>query len=218
MRKATLYTRVQLLPCYRSDISPIWSRGGGSGLEWRQSGCRRGPSWWRYRTWSRCRSPRLTKWNWLSYRNISHILTLFETPASRQCALGRLQILVDKKTGKSVQRFPKLIAVHIQLDEIENECLCLKLKEQKFLGETEKIKWKCQCPNPRDGVCIVLSTESYQMFIFLDYISSGRWTNKYIEHDEITSFNVQRMVQPNKDTKRYSTRLYALTGVHPAKK
>ena len=148
MRKATLYTRVQLLPCYHSDISPIGSRGGGSGLEWRQSGCRRGPSWWRYRTWSRCRSPRLTKWIWLSYRNISHILTLFETPASRQFALGRLQILVERKTGKSVQRFPKLIAVHIQLDEIENECLCLKLKGTKVSRGDWENKVKMPMPQP----------------------------------------------------------------------
>ena len=62
--------------------------------------------------------------------NISHILTLFETPASRrQCELERLHILVENKTGTSVRRFPKILEVHIQLDQIENECLCLKLNK-----------------------------------------------------------------------------------------
>ena len=61
---------------------------------------------------------------------LSHILTLFETPASRrQCALERLHILVENKTGTSVRRFPKILEVHIQLDQIENECLCLKLNK-----------------------------------------------------------------------------------------
>ena len=39
------------------------------------------------------------------------------------------------------------------------------------------------------------------MFIFINYISSGRWTNKYIEHVEITTY---RMIQPDKDMKRHS--------------